>query len=326
MAAKVRWGIIGTGNIASKFAAGLQVLDDAELAAVGSRSLETANAFGDKFDVPRRHATYEALAGDPDVDAVYIATPHPMHRDNTILCLGEGKAVLCEKPFAINAIEAREMVDFARARGTLLVEAMWTRFVPVMQKLRELMADGAIGEPRMVCADFGFRAGVNPESRLFNPALGGGALLDVGVYPVSLAHMVFGAPVKIAAVADIGETGVDEQAAMSLLHKGGGVSVLSTAIRTSTPQQAWVIGTEGIIRHHAPWWQGKGLTVKRGDNEESFDCPYEGNGYNCEAQAVMDCLKAGELESEVMPLDETVAVMETLDEIRSQWGLKYPME
>jgi predicted dehydrogenase len=327
MTTPIRWGILGTGNIAGQFAQGLTSLDDAELVAVGSRSQESADSFGDRFGVPRRHGSYEALASDPLVDAVYIGTPHSLHKENTIMCLKAGKAVLCEKPFAINAAETREMIAVARERKLFLMEAVWSRFLPLLVKLRELLAEGAIGEVRMLYADFGFRASVNPESRLFNPALGGGALLDVGIYPVSLAHMILGKPNRIAALAEIGETGVDEQGAMILGFPKGELALLSTAIRTSTPHEATILGTKGSIRLEREWWHGTKLTLQRGDGApEQLDLPFEGNGYNYEAAEVGRCLREGRLESDVIPLDETLEVMETLDAIRAQWGLKYPME
>ena len=327
MSETLRWGVIGAGNIARKFAAGLGAVEGAELRAIGSRSRQKADAFGDEFGVPHRHAGYEALVGDPDVDAVYVATPHSLHAEHTILALAAGKAVLCEKPFAVNADQARRAIDVARREKLFLMEAMWTRFFPIMYRLRELLAEGGLGEIRMVTADFGFRAEVDPESRLFNPALGGGGLLDVGVYPVSLMSMVLGRPSRIASLAEIGVTGVDEQAAVVFGYPGGQLAVLETGVRTTTPQQAHVIGTEGRIRIHPPWWRPERMTIQRpGADDEEIHLPAEGNGFNYEAGEVARCIARGKTESGVMGLDETLAIMETLDEIRAQWGLKYPME
>ncbi|MDA1192670.1 MAG: Gfo/Idh/MocA family oxidoreductase, partial [Candidatus Poribacteria bacterium] len=233
----IRWGILGTGNIAKQFARGLTALDDAKLVAVGSRTQESADKFADQFDAPRRHASYEALVNDPNVDAIYVATPHPFHCENTLLCIDAGKAVLCEKPFAINDAEAKRMIDAARSKGIFLMEAMWSRFFPLMVDVRRRIAEGEIGNVRMMTADFGFRVGtVNPKSRLFDPALGGGALLDVGVYPVSLASMVFGNATRIATLANLGETGVDEEAGIVLGYEGGQIAALHTAVRVTTPQ------------------------------------------------------------------------------------------
>jgi len=327
MADKIRWGILGPGKIAQKFATGLKAVADGKLVAVGSRSAERAAAFGEQFGVPRRHGSYEALAADGEVDAVYVATPHSMHMDHSILCLQAGKAVLCEKPFTINAAQAEKVVAVARQAKLLLMEAMWTRFLPYLVKLRELLAEGAVGEVRMVWGDFGFRAGVDPASRLFDPNLGGGGLLDVGVYPISLASMILGEPADVAALAEIGSTGVDEQAAVIMKYDGGQIAVACTGVRTMTPMEATIIGTDGYVRLHRPWWCGKKLTVHRGDEQvDAFELPPEGNGYNYEAEEFGRCLRQGRLESDVMGLDETLAVMRTLDRVRAQWGLKYPME
>jgi predicted dehydrogenase len=324
---KMRWGILGTGTIARKFAQGLAVLPDADLVAVGSRAQETADSFGDAFDVPRRYAGYAELAHAPGVDVIYVATPHSLHGDNSELCLQAGKAVLCEKPFAINAGQAEEVVALARKNRCFLMEAMWTRFLPAIEKARQLLADGAIGDVRIVSADFGFRAPFDPQSRLFDPHLGGGALLDVGVYLVSLASMVLGSPTRITSMAHLGRTGVDEQAAMILGYDQGQLAVLTTAIRTRTPQEARLIGTRGWIRLHSPWWCPMTLTLSiEGQEDEVFHLPFEGNGYNYEAAEVMRCLRAGDLESGIMPLAETLTIMETMDQLRAQWGLRYPME
>ena len=325
--APVRWGILGTGNIARQFATGLAAVADAELAAVGSRSSETANSFGERFDIPRRHATYEDLAADPEVDAVYVSTLHPMHRDNSILCLEAGKAVLCEKPFTINARQADDVIAVARERGVFLMEAMWTRFLPAVVKVRQWLDEGAIGEVRMVQADFGFRSGFNPQGRLFSPDLGGGALLDVGIYVLSFASMVLGPhPEAVESTAEIGATGVDEQSAFLLRYADGQIAVLSCAVRTSTPAEARIIGTEGRIHLHGPFFRATTITLTSGDNETHLDLPLEGNGYNYEAREVGDCLRAGRLESDTMPLGETRAVVDLMDRIRAQWGVKYPME
>ncbi len=319
---------MGAGHIAGKFAQGLTWLEGAELVAIGSRAQGTADAFGDRFGVPHRHASYEALAADPDVDVVYVATPHPMHRANSLLCLEAGKAVLCEKPFAVNAGEAAEVVACGRERGLFLMEAMWSRFLPAYVELRRILAEGLIGEVRMVKADFGYRSWWYPEGRLLNPALAGGALLDVGCYTVSLASMVFGGPPdRVTGLAHIGETGVDEQAGVVLGYGGGALAVLTCAVRTATPFDAHVAGTEGFVRIHHPCWVPTRMALVPASGEEQpLEVSYEGNGFNYEAAEVMACLRAGRTESDVMPLDESVAIMETLDRIRAQWGLKYPME
>ncbi len=326
---KIRWGILGTGGIANTFAKGLSVLPDAELVAVGSRKQETADVFANKYNIPHRHPSYEALANDPDVDAIYVCTPHPMHKDAVMVSLKGGKAVLCEKPFTLNAAEAQEVITYARQHNLFLMEAMWTRFLPVMGKVRELVAQGVIGDVRAVMADFGFRTDFNPSSRLLAPELGGGALLDVGVYVTSFASMVLGGKVapRIVSLADLGQTGVDEQSAFILGYPQGRLAMLFSAVRTESPHEAIVMGENGRIKVHAQFYHSTRLTLSvRGKEDQVIDVPYEGNGFNYEIAEVMRCLRAGKLESDILPLDETLAIMQTLDAIRAPWGLKYPTE
>ncbi|HZT42852.1 MAG TPA: Gfo/Idh/MocA family oxidoreductase [Chthonomonadaceae bacterium] len=322
----VRWGILGLGRIANDFAIGLQAVPGAQLVAVGSRSKEKAQEFGERYAVPGRYAGYEELAADPNVDIVYVATPHPMHADDAMLCLSAGKAVLCEKPFTLNAAQAEKVIAMARQKKRFLMEGMWTRFYPIMAKIRDLLDDGTIGEPRMVQADFGFRVGWDIESRILNLKLGGGALLDVGVYCISLASMIFGTPSHVTGEAHIGETGVDEQAALTLRYPKGQLATLFVAVRTNTPQAAYIGGTEGCIQIHSPWWCPTAMCVARGSQRENVALPRESNGFNYEIAEVMRCLREGKLESDIMPLDETLSIMRTMDTLRTQCGLKYPME
>lgn len=319
MTTTFRWGILGTGRIAGEFAEGLTSIPDARIAAVGSRTHASAERFGRSHGSPRCHGSYRELAEDPDVDAIYVATPHPLHRENTLLCLEQGKPVLCEKPFAMNASEARSMVATARDRKTFLLEAMWTRFSPVMARVRSLLHDGALGEVRQLHADFGFRTDVDPGGRLFDRALGGGALLDVGVYCASLAQMVFGeVPRDIQGLAHLGSTGVDEQCAWIQRYGGGQLAILSAAIRTETAQGATIYGSEGSL-HIPEFWHPDRLLL--GEAEERFEV--QGNGYQYQALEVQRCVREGLTESPMLPLDESIEVMETLDRIRSPWGLRY---
>ncbi|HRK20486.1 MAG TPA: Gfo/Idh/MocA family oxidoreductase [Fimbriimonadaceae bacterium] len=322
----LRWGILGCGSIAGQFARGLAHAPRATLAAVGSRSLEKAEKFRTEHGAGRAFGSYEELAASGEVDAIYVATPHPMHCDDTLLCLNHGKAVLCEKPFAINASEARKMVEAARNNQVLLMEAMWTRCFPIMVRLREELAAGRIGDVRFVSADFGFRAGFDPKSRLFDPALGGGALLDVGVYAISFASMVLGKPTAVAGLMQPAPTGVDAQSAFVLAYPNGAMASLFTSVESMTPWEATVLGTEGKIRVQSPFWKPSRMTITVGDTEEIVDLPYEGNGYQFEAMEVESCMSQGLLESPVMPHDETISIMETMDSLRSQWGLRYPSE
>jgi predicted dehydrogenase len=323
----VRWGIIGTGHIAKKFAEDLTAMPDARLVAVGSRSQAAADGFGARWNVPRRHGSYAALAADKEVEAVYVAVPHPFHAENSLLCLEAGKAVLCEKPFALNAAQAAAVIRCARANKLLLMEGMWTRAFPLMARLRQLLAEGAVGRVRLVAAEFTFRAKFSPDGRLFNRELGGGALLDVGVYTVSLASMILGSPARICSGAEMGATGVDYQAAMILHYQNGAAAALFAGLRADCPGEAEILGESGAVRIHNAWWKPSRMTVTRARaGSEHFDMPYKGHGYQFEAAEFMNCLRQGRLESAIMPLDETLSIMKTLDAARSAWGLRYPGE
>lgn len=341
MHAKIRWGILGTGNIAHQFATGLRSVPDAQLIAVGSRAQATADAFGDEFGIPHRHPSYEALAADPEVDAVYISTPHSFHKANTLLCLGAGKPVLCEKPFAINAQEAAEMIREARARRLFLMEAMWTRFIPAMAQVRQWLADGEIGDVQLVRANLSFHHDFNPESRLFKRELGGGAMLDVGIYPISFAFMVLGSPTSVFSTATLGPTGTDDRSAYMFGYEGGKTALLSSAVRLNVPVEADIIGTDGMIKIHQSWINPRKITLGKLAPEgvvnrlifegrlydtQTLHIPTEGNGYNYEVMEVGRCIQAGKQESDIMPLDQSLDIMRTMDTIRGQWGLTYPTE
>lgn len=323
----IRWGILGTGKIAHLFTEDLTLLPDAEIAAVGSRAQETADAFGDEFDIPRRHASYEALAADDTIDVVYVATPHTAHAENALRCLNAGRAVLCEKPFALNADEATRMVETARSQELFLMEAMWTRLLPIMSDVERLVRGGAIGTPQWLQADICAHFPFDPDHRVYDLALGGGALLDLGVYPVMLAYRFFGAPDALTTTAAMGRTGVDEQDAIIFQYNDGQQAILSASMRTDGARLATLGGPDGQIQIHRPWWKGQRLTLNHADKStETIARPYAGNGYQFEAAHVMECLRAGRLESPVMPLDESLQIMRTLDEIRARWGLAYPGE
>ena len=328
MTGTIRWGIIGTGSIAHQFARGLAVLDDAMLVAVASRTKESAVKFAEEFGVTHRHVGVEQLAANDEVDVVYVATPHPMHKDNTLRCLDGGKAVLCEKPFAMNAPEATEMVEHAREKGRFLMEAMWTHCFPAMAKVREIVNSGVIGDIRQVHSSFCFRSEWNPNSRLLDPNLGGGALLDVGIYNIALARMIYQRePSRISSMAHIGDTGIDEQSSIILGYDNGAMAVLACAVRTSTTHEASIYGTDGYIKIPHMFWKPGRIIVKTPQNqEEEFIFDRVGNGYNYEASEVMNCLRNGVLESRTLPLDTSIAIMRTMDSIREQWGLVYPME
>jgi dihydrodiol dehydrogenase / D-xylose 1-dehydrogenase (NADP) len=327
MKKRTKWAIMGTGTIANNFAKGLSVLPEAELYAVASRSKDKAEEFGNIYGASKMYGSYEELVQDKDVDVVYIATPNTAHKDNAILCINNGKAVLCEKPFTINAKEAEEVIKLAREKKIFIMEGMWSRFFPVMETLRKWMEGEVIGELRMVTADFGFRREGAMEERKVSPQRGGGALLDVGVYPIAFASMIFGsAPKEIAGLTSIIDTGVDEQSSMLLGYEGGKMALLSCAINTPTPKEARIIGNKGSI-HIPNFSRATTATLEViGEEPVTVEIPLEGNGYNYEAAAVMQCLNEGKLESELMPLDETLAIMKIMDELRGQYGIKFPTE
>ncbi len=334
------WGILGPGRIAMLTTRGPLVnLPDVRRVAVGSRSKDRAAEFAARFGFARSYGSYEELANDPNVEIVYVATPHPFHREHTILCLEHGKHVVCEKPMAMNEREVREMVECARANGRFLVEAMFTRWLPVHRAVKGWIADGRIGEVRMLWASSGFIAGWDPQSRILNKELGGGALLDIGVYPVALAHSLFGSPARVCAAGYIGTTGVDEQEACVFQYANGQLASLSSSVRTRQRNDAVIQGTQGQIYLAPSWWGGPrtGYLQLEGEKEPLHfqetekDWLYEaGNPGDHEKSwmvaHVMDCLREGRLESPDMPLDESVATARSMDQIRAQIGLTYPAD
>jgi predicted dehydrogenase len=322
----IRWGVMGPGSIAAGFADAMSMVDGGDIVAVASREADRAEAYGDRFGVPRRYGDYGALAEDPAVDAVYVATPQSRHRDDTLMLLEAGKHVLCEKPFAINAGQGQEMVAAARRRGLFLMEAIWSRFLPTYRHLVDLVGDGRIGQPIFVEADFGFRRALDPEDRLFRLDLGGGGLLDLGIYPLQLCTLVLGPVEHVAAEGVLGETGVDEQVAAVLRHAGGTLGVIKAALRVPMTCTARISGTDGIIEIPALMHCPNSLRLLSPAGIEEFDGSYEGNGLRFEIEEVHRCLAAGETESATMTLDETLALAGTLDAIRAQIGLLFPGE
>ncbi|RJG25099.1 Gfo/Idh/MocA family protein [Massilia cavernae] len=322
----VRWGILGTGKIARAFATALKDTPGAVLTRVGSRNVASAESFGSEFGLPMEacHGSYQAIADAEDVDIIYIATPHTAHAANAIMALGGGKAVLCEKPFAMNRREAAEVVALARAKKLFLMEAMWTRFLPALDEVKRIIASGEIGAPVQVTADFGFAADVDPDHRLVNPELGGGALLDLGIYPLSIAAALLGPVSSVRAQAEIGPTGVDVQTGFVMVHEGGAMSVCSCSIRARTPAELTVSGQHGHVRMNTMFHRAKSISVSHEDgSSRTVPTPYVGNGYAYEAVEAGRCLREGLLESPHMTLDETLALMGVLDTIREQIGLRY---
>jgi predicted dehydrogenase len=331
----VRWGIAGPGGIAERFAEGMERVADGEIVAVASRARERADAFADRHAIPKRYGSCGDLAADSEVDAVYVATPHSRHEQDTLTYLAAGKHVLCEKPFALNAAQARRMAEAARAGGLFLMEAMWTRFLPAYRRLRELLDDRRIGEPLVVEADFGFRVPVNPQHRLFDLALGGGALLDLGIYPIQLCAFVLGTPERVRADGVVGETGADEVVTGLLHHSGGRLGVVKAATRVALSCTARISGSDGWIGLPAPMHHPTALTIGGPGGPgaggaiggiEQVDAAFEGVGLRFQVEEVHRCLAAGQTESPVMPLDESIALLGVLDDMRAQLGVVYPGE
>ena len=337
---RIGWGLVGAGGISDAYARALSYVPEARLVAVGSRDVAKAQAF---IDMPRgheaatepvrAHGSYQALVDDPEVDVVYIGTPHPDHAATMALALGAGKAVLCEKPFTLNRAEAEAAVALARRRDVFLTEAMWMRYVPAMVELKRLLAEGTIGELVSVSADFGFSAAALPTShRVLAPELAGGGLLDIGIYPLNLAAFVLGEIVCAQADAELGPTGVDAHTVFNLRHAGGQRSQGMCSLRATTPGRATIFGTNGFIDITPPFYAARQLRVARGTRAweetpvEVIDKPWRGSRYVHQVEEVHRCLRAGHAESPVMPLDETVALVGWMDTMRAQFGLRYPGE
>lgn len=323
----INWGILGAGQIAGALVDGIREAGDGRVAAVGSRSIERADGFAERFDIPAAYGSYEDLLGDGDIDAIYVATRNDLHHQNTLDAIAAGKAVLCEKPFALNAGQASEMVDAARSAGVFLMEAMWMRFIPAIVELRDLVLGGAIGEILAVTADLGFRADAGAGHRLVEPSLGGGALLDLGVYPISLAMLLLGEPASIAASAAIGASGVDEQVAVSMSFPGGAISSAYASFLAESPTEAHVVGTEGRVWVRSQFHNSERLDVVGADGAvRTIDRPMNGSGYRFEAAEVHRALLAGATESPMRTLDDSMAVMRVLDTVRGEIGVRYPGE
>lgn len=329
MSKSFKWGIIGLGRIARKFASDLHLLPNAKLHAVASTSLDRARQFANEFGASHAYGRYEDIVNCPDLDVVYIATPHVLHAENALICLEHGISVLCEKPFAMNRQEAQRMIHTAHRNRAFLMEALWTRFIPAVDYALALVGQGEIGDVHTVKADFGFHMPFDPHSRLYNKNLGGGSLLDIGIYPALLALFVFGKPLpeNVRAAASYTSTEVDASCAFIFDYPDKRLALGHSTIIANTPVEAWIHGTEGTVYLHPRWHQAQKVTVSHyeGDGEQKRDMefPYEGWGYQFEAAHVMECLSENRLESDLVPLDFTLELVETLDTIREQIGLEY---
>lgn len=321
----IRWGVLGTGGIAHTFVTDCRA-DGVEFVAVGSRTLDRARAFAVEHGIRHAHGSYADLVADDDVDAIYVATPHTMHARDAIDAIGGGKHVLVEKPFTVTEAEARRVVDAARASQVAVMEAMWTRFLPQSARIRALIAEGRIGRPRLLQASHHQALPTDPHHRLNDPALGGGALLDLGIYPVSFAVDLLGLPTGVQASGTRSDQGVDVQMGLLLTHEGGSQSLLHCALDLRSPNSASVIGDDGRIDIDSTWFTPTTYRLRDRDGTvvEEFDGREALAGYAHEARAFEALIEDRSLDSPLMPAEQSIAIMRILDEARRQVGLVYP--
>lgn len=326
MADKIRWGIVGPGHIAHSFAKDLQLVEDGELTAVASRSLDRANEFADEYGAEHRFGSYQELFESDAVDVLYIATPHTSHCDLTIEALDHGKAVLCEKPMGIDADQVKLMIASAKKNQVFLMEALWSRFNPSIVKVKELIDEGKIGEIAYLSANFGFYALERDENgRLLNPDLAGGSLLDIGIYPIFLSYLILGKPNNIEAVSLFHKTGVEIQTSMIFEYPHAQATLVS-GLRSKIQMRAEISGSKGSAFLHERWHETQGYSLEIDDTMEDFELPTNGKGYTHEIDEVHDCLRNGRLQSEKWTLQNSLDLVNLLDEVRSITGTTFPFE
>ena len=322
-----KWGIIGTGGIAGEFANDLSYLNNHTVAAVGSRKLSTAQQFASKYPDCVGYASYSELVADPNLDGIYIATPNNFHVEHTLLALDAGKPVLCEKPFAINTSEVELMVKTATQNQLTLIEAMWTRFLPHIEIVRKIINSNVLGNIHTLQADHGQRLSESNKPRLWDPALGGGALLDLGIYVVSFAHLILGVPDKITAKSNFTDKGVDEQTSAIFEYKNGAQAILNTTLRNSTPCRAVISGVNGWLEIDRTFYNPAAMRVVLNDGTKTeYPNNYKGHGLREQAIEFSRCVGSKLIESPLMPHEESIGVMRSMDKIREQIGLHYPNE
>ncbi len=325
---KIRWGIIGAGNISIKFATALSALDDVEIAAVASRDRNRGEKFAEHFHIKKVYTDYEALAKDTEIDVVYIGTPHTEHKTNSALCIKNKKAVLCEKPFTVNLKDSEYLVSLANEHNVFLMEAMWTKFLPTTLTVKQWIQEKLIGDLRYISSSFGYHADFDITSRIYDPNLGGGALLDVGVYPIAYTIDLMGKlPDQVSSSAYLGKSGIDEMNVIAMCFKEGVMADLSSAICANTSNEAVLVGEKGKIVVPNFWNAQKAVAYDDAGNViASFHSPFKANGYEYEAAEVNRCLREGKKESDRLPLKDTLDIMRLMDSMRAEWGLVYPQE
>ena len=322
------WGIIGPGRIARKFAEAIKVCPDSRILAVASSSKDRAVDFADRYAIERRYDSYQDLAADPAVDAIYIATTNPLHYENILLCLNHGKPVICEKPMTMNVWQTEQVINLAREKGVFLMEAIWSRFLPVYRQVDKWLAEGRIGDIQMIKADFGFTNDWPDDDRRVDINNGGGALLDIGVYNIALVCRYLGCdPAEMTSLATFFRTGVDDRSTVVLRYTNGAMAVMNNAVTVTLPNDGHIIGNKGIIRLPDHWRseQVEWISLEGDKRRETVPCGFEGsNGYQYEILDVMDRIRGGEMESPLMPLSDSLAISRIMTAVRRQWGLVYP--
>ncbi len=319
--------MIGTGHIAKKFKEAISGVPDAKLVAVASRNINKAKAFNSDLNDVVSYGSYQQIVNDDEIDVVYIATPHPYHKENALMCLENNKAVLCEKPFTLNAKDAKEVYQVAKNKKLFLMEAMWTKFLPVIKKVKQWVNENKIGEIKIIKADFGFFSTIKPENRLFNKQLAGGALLDIGIYPITFASIFLGLkPMNILSECEIGKTDVDFQNAIILKYPKGKLAILSSTIQTDLTKEAIIFGTKGKIVVPEFWKAERAYLYQNQRLIEEYQKPFIKNGFEYEINQVNTCLKKHKINSHTHKMEDTIKVLEIMDYMRKEWNLKYPME
>lgn len=323
MEVKINWGIIGLGNIANTFASDLQLSKNANLYGVASSSLEKARTFSRKHKSITYYDSYEKLAKDPNIDVIYIASPHTFHYEHSMMCLNNGKSVLCEKPLGINIDEVKSLIKEASSNKLFLMEAMWTRFIPATEKLIELLNNKVIGDLIFIRADFGFKADINPMGRIYNLKLGGGSLMDIGIYPIYLSLLTLGLPTEIKAMARMTNTDVDSYCAMLFSYKNSAKAMLESTIEANTPTEAHIYGSNGTIKLHSRFHHTEKISLyQNGNLQEEFELNYKGKGYIYEIEEVNRCLIKNELESSKLPHSVSLDLITLIEKIKTKIGLK----
>ncbi|MDF2540069.1 MAG: dehydrogenase [Herbinix sp.] len=327
MSTKFKWGIVGPGMIANAFADAVKVVSDAEVIAVSGRNIDKVNEFADRHNITKRYGTCDGVIEDKDVDAVYIALPNTLHYEYIKKAIDAGKPVLCEKPLVLNAAESEKIIAYAREKKVFLMEAIWTRFQPIHQTIKEWIANGEIGEVSMIHADFAFNVPWPAGDRHINNELGGGAIMDVGVYVVSYMHQILGQhPDKVIGLAHVDENLVDVKNSFIMSYKNGVIVSGSTAVVTDIPQDCYIYGSKGHIVVKNFWRSTESYIEVRGEKVKEATAPFVGNGYEGEAIEVMNCVRAGKTESDLLPLDDSLAYAKIVTDLRKEWNVTFPGE